>query len=200
MISDAVQNLSSDIVIISIALLGVNFLVVALVWRKFVSSIMKISIYWRKQYLKVILVFFVIPVLLPVTAFTVVGVYYPSLARNSALLVLMLVAAILFLYSLFKAIGGVINRIRRIKEPSMKLDGNILICFECMICLGLSVFCSLFALLGASSTALGIYIHENQVESFNWSRWVLNDAILLFVIGVVQMGYLYLLERRSRTN
>ena len=200
MISDSLRNLSSDVVIISIALLGVILILIALVWRRFLSSVMTLSLYWRRQYLKIILITFVVPVLIPLVVYTIVGVYYPSLAQNSVLLVIMLIAGILFLYNLFKAIGWVINRIRNVNKLKIKLDGHILICIQCTFCLGLSALCSLFALLGASSSALDIYIGQNQVETISWSRWLLNDAIILLVIGIVQTGFLYMLDRRSRAN
>ncbi len=202
MISDSLRNVSSDVVVISIALLGVITILIALAWKRFLSSIMTLSIYWRREYLKITSITFVIPVLIPLVVYTAVGVYYPSLAQNSVVLVMMLIGGISILYLLVKAIRWVINRIRGIRKANIniKLDSNILICIQCTFCLGLSAMCSLFALLGASPGALDINIGQNQVENYNWSRWILDDAILLFVMGALQMGFLYMLDRRSRTN
>lgn len=203
MISDSLRSVSSDVVVISIALFGVNFGLIALFWRRFTSSFMTLSLHWRRQYLKPVFISFVLPILIPLAVYTIVGVYYPSLAPNSVILVMMLIAGILFLWLLFKGVRWVIDRIRgarKPKESKTKLDGNILICIYCVACLGLSALCSLFSLLFAGSSALDIYVGHNQVETFNWARWILNDAIFLFVIGAFEMAWLYILPKRSRTN
>lgn len=203
MIGDSLRSISSDIVGISIALLGVNLGLIALLWRRFTSSFMTLSLYWRRQYLKLVFIAFVLPILIPLAVYTIVGIYYPSLVQNSVLLVMMLIAAIMSLWLLFKGFRWVIDRIRGIVKPKefkTKLDDNILICVYSVTCLVLSASCSLFSLLFASSSALDIYIGQNQVESFDFTRWILNDAICLFVIGVFTMAWLYILPRRSRTN
>jgi hypothetical protein len=203
MISDSLRSMSADTVVISIALLGVIFILAALVWRKFTSNLMTLSLYWRRQYLKIVFITFGIPVLIPVSVYTIVGVYYPSLAPSSALLVFMLLSAVAFLYLLFRAGRWVVDRIRRVRKPKefrRKLDTSVLVSTQCMICLGLSALCSLFALFAAGSSALDIYVGQSEVESFNWSRWILNDAIFLFVIGAFLTAFLYMMDRRSRTD
>jgi hypothetical protein len=198
MVNDSLRSLSSDIVVISIALLGVIFILIALIWKKFILSIVSISIYWRMQYLKLLLLIFIIPLLVPLAVYTAIGVYFPSFAQSSILLVMMLIAAMLLLYSLFHAIRWTINRIRGVKRPRTKLDGEIILCWQSAFCLGLSAICSLIALLGCSSSALNIFIGPYQTENFNWSRWLLNDAILLFIIATIQTGFLFMTERNSK--
>jgi hypothetical protein len=203
MISDSLRSVSSDVVVISIALLGLTIGLIALLWRRFTSGFMTLSRHWRKVYFQAVFITFALPILIPLAVYTIVGVYYPSLAQNSVVLVMMLIAGILLLWLFFKGVRWVIDQIRgarKPKESKTKLDVNILICIYSVACLGLSALFSLCSLLSASSSALDIYIGQNQVENFNWARWILNDAILLFVIGVLEMAWLYMLPRRSRTN
>lgn len=200
MTNDSLRNISSDIVIISIALLGVIFILLALVWNKFIQSIKTISIYWRMQYLKLLFILFFIPLLVPLAVYTAVGIYYPSLAQGSVMLVMMLIAGILILYSLIQGIRWIIDRLRSTKRSRTKLNEEILLCWQTAFCLGLSAVCALIALLGCSSSALNIFIGPYQIEDFNWSRWLLNDAILLFIVGAIQTGFLFMMERKFKTK
>lgn len=198
MTDDYIRGLSSDIVVISVALLGVTFVAMALVWQRFRSSVMPLPRYWMRQYFKATLVVFAIPVLCPVAAAVVVGVYYPFLVRDSVLLVMIAVTGILLLYVLSRGVRWVVNRMRRRRDTVRKLDADVLVCIVGMLCLGLSASCSLFALLGASPSALAIHLDERQIENLNWARWILNGGILLFVIGVFEMSLLYASERGAR--
>lgn len=201
MTTDSLQNLSSDIIVISIALLGAIFVLIAITWKKFILRISRLSVYWRIQHVKVILFTFVIPLLIPLAVYTAVGVYYPTLAQDSLFLVMMLIAGILILFCLVQGIKWIINRIRSArKEIKAKLEGDTLICIQSLFSLGLSALCSLLALIGCSSSALDIYTGKYQMENFNWSRWLINDAILLFVVGAIQTGILYAMDSRHRNN
>jgi len=198
MVDDYIRGLSADVVVISVALLGVTLGAIALVWRRFRSSVMTLPRYWMRQYLKATLIVFGVPILCPVAAVVVVGVYYPFLVRDSVLLVMIAITGILLLYVLSKGVRWVVSRMRRKGDSVRKLDADVLVCIVCMLCLGLSAWCSLVALLGASPSALAIHLDERQVENLNWARWILNGGVILFVIGVFEMSFLYVSEGKSR--
>jgi uncharacterized BrkB/YihY/UPF0761 family membrane protein len=107
-------------------------------------------------------------------------------------------AAISVLYSAIIGIKKLINIIFRKKKTSKnvsKIDELTVLYFMSLIFLGLTVFLCLFAILASMSTAMDLNMGGYQSQDFNSAKWLLSDAVMLFVSGTLGTGYSYLIDR-----
>ena len=194
------ENITRDIAVlvsvISIALLGVTFVLISLAWKGFESRFTSLPRSERRELVKRCFIS-ITPILILVIVVTVVGVNSPDLVQLSAFLVMLGLGAIAILYLLVSGIQRFVYFIsRRNKESSsVKLDESTTLYFISLLFLAISVFCTVWALIGIIPSALEINISPYQAQDFNWARWFLIDGILFFVAGIFGTGISYLSDR-----
>jgi uncharacterized membrane protein len=190
-------DIATNITIISLALLAVVFILIALAWKGFENRFIRLSSDDKKLLGSTVLIPLV-PILLLMVVTTWVGTYSPSLVPASAFLTMLGLAAISVLYSAIIGIKKLINIIFRKKKTSKnvsKIDELTVLYFMSLIFLGLTVFLCLFAILASMSTAMDLNMGGYQSQDFNSAKWLLSDAVMLFVSGTLGTGYSYLIDR-----
>lgn len=194
----ALRQIASDISIISVALLGVTFILLSIAWRGFIQHWLTMPREQRRPLVRVSFIM-ILPILLPIGVASAVGAYWPTLAQSSVMLVMMLLAVIATIYILFSGFRKLYKYLlKKQGEPvPIKLDGTAIVYSYSLILLAIAVFCNAFALLGTINTAMDMYISPFQPENFNFARWLLIDAVLFFVSGMFATGYAYLDEKSS---
>lgn len=198
MVDNSIQKIAADISIISIALLGVTFILVALAWKGFNESFTLLPRDERKMVIKVYF-YPLIPVLIFMGIITAVGINSSSVEQfqSSIFLIMFLLACISILYLIFYGIQKFIYfLIRRKKEQKVvKVDSVTGLYFFSMLILVLSIYCSIFALFGVIHTALDINIRPNQLDDFLITKWLLADAVIFFGFGIFSITIAYLNDK-----
>ncbi len=194
----ALRQIASDISLISIALLGVTFILLSIAWRGFLQRWLTMPREQRRPLVRASFIM-ILPILLPIVVATAVGAYWPTLVQTSYILVIMLLAVIATLYIVFVGFRKLFRYLlRKQGEPvPIKLDGTSIVYSCALMLLAIAVFCNAFALLGTINTAMDINIGPFQPENFNFARWLLTDAVLFFVGGMFTTGYAYLDDKSS---
>ena len=195
--TDITYNMASNITLISLAMLAVVFILIALVWKGFEERFIALSYDERKSLGKNVLIQ-LIPMLSLIVVTTWAGTYSPSFVNAYAFLTMLALAAMAILYLVIIGIKRLIELIFRKKKSVRvvnKIDERAILYFLSLIFLSLTVFCCLFAILGSIPTAMDINIGAYQTQDYNLSRWLLSDAVMLFVSGTFGTGYSYLVDR-----
>ncbi len=201
MADSSIQKIAADISVISIALLGVSFILIALAWKGFNESFILLPRDERRQVMKAYS-FPLIPVLILVGIFTAVGVNTSSIEelQSSILLIMFGLAVISILYMLFLGIQKFIYFLVRKRKESkvVKVDSVTGGYFISMLILAVSIYCSIFALFGVINTALDINIRPNQLSDFLVTKWLLADAVMFFGLGIFSTTYAYLNDKTRK--
>jgi len=194
----ALRQIASDISIISIALLGVTFILLSIAWRGFLQRWLTMPREQRRPLMKASFIM-MLPILFPVGVASVIGAYWPTLVQGSVMLFMMLSAVIATIYILFTGFRKLYRYIlKKQGEPvPIKLDGTAMIYSYSLMLLAIAVFCNAFALIGTIQTAMDIDIGPFQPENFNFAKWLLTDAVFFFVTGIFTTGYAYLDDKSS---
>lgn len=196
MVESSIQEIAADISLISIALLGVSFILTALAWKGFNELFVSLPRDERRELVKRYFIPF-IPVLITVSIVTAVGVEAPELVQLSYLLVMLGFGVISILYLIFYSIQRLFYFIMRRKKErkAIKVDSATGYYFASLVILAISIFCSVFALFGVIFTALDINISPNQTNDFLFAKWLLADAVLFFTFGVFITAWAYLYDK-----
>jgi uncharacterized membrane protein len=175
----------------------VVFILIALVWKGFEEKFIALSTNERKSMSKNVLIQ-LIPMLSLLVVTTWAGTYSPSFVNVYAFLTMLALAAIAVLYLAIIGVKRLIEfllRKKKISQVENKINETAILYFISLILLSLTVFCCLFAILGSISTAMDINLGGYQAQDYNMSKWLLSDAVVLFISGTFGTGYSYLSDR-----
>jgi len=195
MTHDVMREIASNVTIISLALLAVAFILMSLSWKGFEDKFRSMRRDERRELLKSSLLPLLL-VLLFTGIFTLIGIYSPKTFQISTILVMLGFIVIIILYLVAAGIRKLYFILRKKRQPTVvKLDEATLIYFISLTYLTISVFYSIFAMIGSIPVAMEIDVIPNQANNFNESRWFLLDSILFFVCGTLATGVSFLMHR-----
>lgn len=186
MTAEQMRTIASDIVVISIALLGVTFILIALAWKGFEPRFAVLTRDQRRAILRILLVTN-IPTLAPMAIVTVVGVYAPDMVQVSYFLVFLVLTAMALVYLLAVGVQRLLRHLSSRKAnqpPAIKPNSTTLLYTYSLLLLTIAIFCVVFSLTGTITTALQLNSGPYQMQTFDLARWLLVDAVSLLVIGM----------------
>ncbi len=185
-----INNLASLIGVQSVAVIGVSLVLLHTAWEGFERTYLPLSLQERKATLISSSIPFAV-ILFIFTVATLSGIYDPSLVQPVVVLVIMLILGIAIIsYTII-----IILRKLRKKKESVKPDDICQIYFFSLLCLALSILCTVGALLGNTSTMLNISIGQYEREYFELGRWLLWDGLFFFAVGIIELGFAYVSDK-----
>ena len=188
------QNVATNIVVISVALLAVTIIMFSSAWQGFLHYIGLLSVQGRRDIATIILwsyVFF----------FAVFGVYIamaywgPSLVGIVVFLVLLVLAVIEILYLAFIFVWNILRHrrlpsFRRSKAPDVEEweKTGTLAYSASVFNLMLATFSFAVSVLSSTDATVGTGIRPNPAEDVDFSRWSLSAGTVTFFFGLMLLG------------
>jgi len=182
---DVTQQLAALVAVVSVAIIGVAFMLVPSVWKGLTeSSVIANSIEKRAMYQALFII--ITPFLGLLAVIDLFGIYAPSLVQ-AAITISLLILMILMLVILL-----------RVKNKSNLFDNILPLPFlygNTLVWIALCILSSLFALLGVASTMLNIVIGPFALDNFNFAKWCLFDGIFFFFISIIDFAFIFMFQK-----
>jgi Na+/proline symporter len=195
------RAIASDISIISITLLAITFGLFALNWKGFHDLFIKLK---REEQIELIKIFTPIILITIVFLFAVVRgkVMYSNWEQlQSYILALFYIILIFFgIFITAKLIKFVIDFLasRKKKENPIKLNPAITIYYMSLWFVGISILCSVFALISSINTALYVESGFDKIDDVNDAKWFLISGVLLFSSCIFTSACAYFIDKTKK--
>jgi uncharacterized membrane protein YfcA len=192
------QQIAGLVALVSVALIGVQFSVTSKVWRLFERLCLALP-HEEKKHALLGGLWALLPIIIIQAIFIYSRVYVPPKYSNAMFVFLMIIFALLLLFS--SLITWIISKARKTKTHKANEAG--LLSFLSMAIILLSIFCSISALTGVATTMLNVEVGPFGPENYTFGKWILLSAISLFFTWMLLHAYIfvkdYLKERTKRT-
>lgn len=190
------QTIAALVALVSIALLGVEVLILPAVWKKLDYCFFGLPKEKKRNVVRVVLLIVSFPIVFMGT-YTIAGIYYLENV-NEILLSALFITIVIIMFALL--IVWVISRLKGKKKIKITEKGDelSLLFVTGFVLLIIGVLSNLLALIGVSSAMLGINTGPYSAENYNWGRWLVEDAVLFFAVGTFVVGVAYLYEKKKK--
>jgi len=189
------QQVAALVALVSVSLIGIQLAHIKGVWQLFERRHLALP---RKErnYAALSGLWVLLPIIIIEAIFIYSRVYVPAKYSNDALLFLLIIFALLFLFS--SLIVWIIRKVRKTKAH--KPDEAGLYSFLLMMVFIMSIFCSIFALIGVSATMLNVEAGPYGPQNYTLGKWILTSAIMFFFMWMCLHAYTFVkdyLKRRT---
>jgi MFS family permease len=190
------QTIAALVALVSIALLGVEVLIVPAVWKKLDYCFFGLPKEKKRNVVRVVLLIVSLPTVV-MGIYTIAGIYDLENANVILLSALFIIIVIMMFAAL---IVWVISRLKGKKKSKIAEKGDelSLLFVTSFVLLIIGILANLMALTGVTAAMLDIPMGPYSAENYNWGRWLMKDAVLFFVAGIFMVGIAYLYENRKR--
>jgi hypothetical protein len=188
--SQNISDLASLIGVQAVAVVGIALILISTAWKGFERVYLHLSSQEKRTIFTGSVIPFVIIFLL-LGAFTLSGVYAPSMVAAALILTMILISAGLVIAT---PIIIILRKRRMIKQPQKSDDVCMLYLFA-LLFLASCILCSVGALISVTSTMLNIHVGPYESENFEWGRWLMWNGTFLFGSGIIEMGFAYLMDK-----
>ena len=190
------QTIAALVALVSIALLGVEILILPAVWKKLDYCFFGLPKEKKRSVVRVVLLMVSFPVVF-MGINTIAGIYYLANV-NEILLSALFITIVIMMFALLIVWG--ISRLKGKKKFKIAEKGDELsvLFVTSFVLLIIGVLSNLLALTGVSTAMLDINMGPYSAENYNWGRWVLKDAVSFFVASISVVGVAYLYEKKKK--
>jgi len=190
------QTIAALVAVVSIALFGVEVLVLKEIWKKLDYCFLSLP-KEKKRRVKWGVFLQVIFPSVALGAYTIAGMYDPENAIAIFFWVVFISAVIM---TLALPIVRVTSWLKGKKESTIieEVDVSSVFFVAGFVFLIIGVLSNLAALIGVGAAMLDIKVGIWDIESYVWGKWLMVDAIMFFVLGILIVGVAYLYENRKR--
>jgi len=190
------QQVAALVALVSISLIGIQFAIIHRVWQLFERGCLALP---RKErnYVALSGLWVLLPIFIIEGIFIYSRIYVPTEYSNDAFMFLLIIFALLLLFSSF--VVWIIRKVRKTKAH--KPDKVGLYSFLSIFIFIASIFCSILALMGVSATMLNVEAGPYGPQNYTFGKWILLSAITFFFLWMFLHAYAfvedYLKKRRK---
>lgn len=189
------QTIAALVALVSIALLGVEVLILPAVWKKLDYCFFGLPKEKKRNVVWVVLLIVSFPIVF-IGINTIAGIHYLENV-NEILLSALFITIVIMMFAL--PIVWVISRLKGKKKFKIAEKGDALsvLFVTSFVLLIIGVLSNLLALSGVGGAMLDINVGRYSAENYNWGRWLMKDAVSFFVAGISVVGVAYLYEKKK---
>lgn len=200
MLPENSQTIAALVALVSIALLGVEVLILPAVWKKLDYCFFGLPKEKKRNVVRVVLLIVSFPIVF-MGINTIAGIHYLENV-NEILLSALFITIGIIMFAL--PIVWVISRLKGKKKLKITEKGDALSLLSLLfvtsfVLLIIGVLSNLLALTGVSAAMLDINMGPYSAENYNWDRWLVKDAISFFIAGTSMVGVAYLYEKKKNS-
>lgn len=175
MVTPIEQQVAALVAVVSISLIGVQFTVIKKVWQLFEQRCLALPREKRKN-IAVTALWILLPIFFMEGIFIYSRVYVSEEYTDDVAIFLLLLFSLIFL--IITLVLWIVRKVR--KQSVQKADNAGLYSFISMIMYLMSIFCSIFALIGVSGTMLNVKVGPYGPQNYLFGKWILTSAITFF--------------------
>ncbi len=193
---DNVQKLASELTALALAALTASFVLAAVSWKLFESSLKRLTNSEIKTVVKRLL-FANLSLVALYAGYTVARIFWPDKVTETGFLFFL---SFLLLLGVYKGVHWLLRWVKEARgfpvKPMPKLDPDFRAFFHLqalvLVCFG--IICITASLVWSVGFAVDLESSRNLHDSFRWAQFIFADGIAILATSMLAFGWSYILD------